>query len=211
MESNYNSFNIKEIRNVSSNIDPIFIQRWSPRAFSGDPIDEKVVAQVLEAGRLAPSSGNTQPWVVVYAHRETPDWDTLFSLLVEANQAWVKNGAVLFLFLSRTVSKKGHSLVTHSFDTGSFWMSMALEAFRIGFPLHGMAGFDYERARSALHIPDIYHVDAMACMGVPGPLETLSEQNREREAPSFRKSLEEIAVKANRATNGLPDFKLKAS
>ena len=56
-----------------------------------------------------------------------------------------------------------------------------------------MAGFDYDRARTELGVPDGFHVDAMCAIGRPGPLENLPESLRARETPSPRKKVEEFA------------------
>ena len=38
---------------------------------SGEPIDEGALMQLFEAARWAPSSGNVQPWRMLYARRDT--------------------------------------------------------------------------------------------------------------------------------------------
>ena len=42
-------------------IDPMFLSRWSPRAFTAEPIGELELMSILEAARWAPSSFNSQP------------------------------------------------------------------------------------------------------------------------------------------------------
>ena len=37
-------------------------RRHSVRAYLPDPVPEEKLARVLEAGRLAPSAANVQPW-----------------------------------------------------------------------------------------------------------------------------------------------------
>jgi hypothetical protein len=50
-------------------IDPMFLSRWSPRAFTAEPIGELELMSILEAARWAPSSFNSQPWRFIYARR----------------------------------------------------------------------------------------------------------------------------------------------
>ena len=52
-----------------------------------------------------------------------------------------------------------------------------------------MQGFDYERARKELHIPDEFQVEAMAAVGKPAPKELLPEKLRARESPKDRRKL----------------------
>ena len=42
-------------------IDPMFLERWSPRAFTGEPLAEADLLTMLEAARWAPSCYNAQP------------------------------------------------------------------------------------------------------------------------------------------------------
>src|SRR6516165_7776760 len=66
---------------------------------------------------------------------------------------------------------------------------LSLQGFRQGLVVHGMQGFDYERARKELHIPDEFQVEAMAAVGKPGPKELLPEKLRARESPNDRRKL----------------------
>ena len=90
-----------EIRKADFPIEPLLIDRWSPRAMSGEEISREELIQLFEAARWAPSSFNAQQWRALYGRRGTEHWTTFFDLLVEANRAWAKNAAVLVLFISR--------------------------------------------------------------------------------------------------------------
>jgi hypothetical protein len=57
--------------------------------------------------------------------------------------------------------------------------------------VHGMQGFDYEKAKVVLGVPDGYRVEAMAAVGKPGAKETLPEELQRREALNVCRSLEE--------------------
>jgi nitroreductase len=172
-------------------VDRLFLDRWSPRAMSGEPIGEQELLTLFEAARWAPSSGNSQPWRFLYARRDTPHWQTFIDLLVERNREWCVNAAALVVFISRPASDQGRPLVTHAYDTGAAWMSLALQGWLKGLVVHGMAGFDYARAKQVLHVPDEFVVNAMAAIGRPGPIDTLSEFQRGREPPSQRRALSE--------------------
>src|SRR5205823_8973487 len=88
-------------RKAEHPIESIFLRRWSPRAMSGEPITDREMMSIFEAARWAPSTYNEQEWRFLYARRETPQWPLLFDLLMEANQAWCKNAAVLVVVLAR--------------------------------------------------------------------------------------------------------------
>ena len=183
-----------QIRKADYPIESVFLDRWSPRAMSGEPITEEELFTLFEAARWAPSSFNNQPWRILYARRDTPHWPLFFNLLVEFNQSWAKHAAALVIFISKkTFDHNGEPALTHSFDTGAAWENFALQGALKGLVIHGMQGFDYDKARTALNIPEGFNVEAMAVIGKPGRKEDLSEKLRERETPSDRRKLTETA------------------
>ena len=181
-----------EVRKADYPIDLLFLNRWSPRAMSGEAITEEELFTLFEAARWAPSSYNGQPWRMLYARRDTPHWPLFFDLLVEFNKTWAKNAAALVVFISKTTfDHNGEPAVTHSFDAGAAWENFALQGTLRGLVVHGMQGFDYEKARKVLNIPDGFQVEAMAVIGKPGPKEDLPEKLQEREIPNDRRKLTE--------------------
>ena len=87
-----------ETRKADYPVEKLLLDRWSPRAMSGEELSEKELMRLFEAARWAPSSFNTQQWRALYARRGTEHWQTFFDLLVDANKAWAKNAAVLVVF-----------------------------------------------------------------------------------------------------------------
>ena len=147
---------------------PEILRRWSPRKMSGEKISVKELNTLFEAARWAPSSFNGQPWRFVYAKKGGKHWNTLFNLLVPFNQEWCRNAAVLVLVVSRNNFEHNEKPAnTHSFDTGSAWENLAIQAGSMGLVAHGMAGFDYDKARKTLKIPKEYTVECMISIGKP--------------------------------------------
>lgn len=179
-----------EKRKSAHPVDKLFIDRWSPRAMTAKKIPQEDLMTLFEAARWAPSSYNNQPWRILYAHRETEQWTLFFDLLVDGNKAWAKNAGVLLLFISKTTfDRNGEQSITHSFDTGAAWGNLALQSFHLGYVAHGMEGFDYDRAKEVLKIPDGFRIEAMAAIGRPGPKESLPEELQKRESPTDRRDL----------------------
>ncbi len=161
---------------------------------SGESLPGSELARLFEAARWAPSSYNDQPWRFLYAHRQSPHWDTFLDLLVDFNRQWADKAAVLIVMLSRTTREEnGQPAPTHSFDAGAAWQSLALQGRAMGLVVHGMGGFDYDRARRDLQVPQEYAVEAMAAVGHPATAGALPEGLRELEVPSGRKEIAEIA------------------
>jgi nitroreductase len=186
--------NPSEHRTADHPIERIFIQRWSPRAMAGEPITESELMRLFEAARWAPSTYNEQEWRFLYARRDGQHWPTFFDLLAAANQAWCVNAGVLVVVLSHKVfARNGKPNPVHTFDTGAAFENLALQGASMNLVVHGMAGFDRDRARTALAVPDDYAVEAMIAIGRPGDPAALPDDLREREVPTGRKPVREFA------------------
>jgi hypothetical protein len=61
----------------------------------------------------------------------------------------------------------------------------------MGIVSHGMAGFDFVKARTALHVPQVFDVAAMFALGRPGDPEQLPPNYRALEVPSQRRVIRE--------------------
>lgn len=175
---------------ISSHI----LNRWSPRAMTGESLDDDELFALFEAARWAPSSGNGQPWRFIVARRQDEEkFAKMFDILVEGNQAWCDKAAALVIIVSDTMSGwKGAFEPTHAFCTGMAWENLAIEAAHRGLVVHGMAGFDRDRAKSEFGAPDDHEVMAMCAIGKRAPVESLPEKYQEREVPSDRMALSEL-------------------
>ena len=173
-------------------IDDIFLKRYSPRAMSGEAISKEELMTLLEAARWAPSAFNAQPWRFVYAMRDTPEFETLFSFLNPYNQDWCIRAGALIVTLSYKNKNDGTPSHSHSLDTGAAWENLALQATSMRLIAHGMTGIHFDLIKEKLAIPDDYRIEMMIAVGKPGKIEDLPEPMREREAPNDRKPLSEI-------------------
>jgi nitroreductase len=158
----------QKYRTADYPIEPLILRRYSPRAMSGEEIPEQELMSLFEAARWAPSSFNAQQWRALYARRGTEHWNVFLNLLGDGNKTWAKNSAMLVVFISRkNFEYNNKPSVTHSYDTGAAWENFALQGCQLGFVVHGMEGFDYERARNELGIPEEFQVEAMAAVDGP--------------------------------------------
>jgi nitroreductase len=161
---------------------------------SGEAISNAVLFYLFEAARWAPSASNNQPWRFLYAKRDTPHWPTFFDLLVDFNKQWCAQAAVLGVIAAHTLFERNKKpSVTHGFDTGAAWENFALEGNSRDLVVHGMEGFDYQKAKEALNVPDEFAVLAMFAVGKKAPKENLPVDLQKREVPSTRKKISEFA------------------
>jgi nitroreductase len=189
-------------RQADHPVHPLFLDRWSPRAFDGSDIPDEDLLTIFEAARWAPSAFNSQPWRFLYAKRGDENWQRFLSLLIPWNQSWAHSASVLIYILSDTLPMTGkdgqpagsHS---HSLDAGAAWVSLALQATAMGYHAHGMSGVEFERARGELGVPERYRIEAAAVIGRIGDPAMLDEKMRAREVPSGRKPVGDFVFAGN--------------
>src|SRR5689334_2855611 len=162
---------------------------------TGEELDDNEIMTLFEAARWAPSSFNNQPWRFIYAKRNTQYWNRIFNLLLEGNKKWASNAAVLVVVVSKkNFEYNDQYSITHQYDAGAAWENLALQASLKGLVAHGMQGFDYERARKELEVPDNFDVMAMIAIGKRGSKDKLPEDLQKKELPNDRKPLNEIVM-----------------
>jgi hypothetical protein len=81
---------LEHIRKPQYKINPLIINRWSPRSMTGEELRDEDLMSLFEAARWAPSCANAQPWRFIYATRNAEEWNTLFNLLEDFNKIWAK-------------------------------------------------------------------------------------------------------------------------
>ena len=161
---------------------------------SGEPIDEAELFVLFEAARWAPSAGNTHPWRILYAHRDTEQWPLFFDLLVERNKVWcvrAVGAAAVHLADDQRADRQaaGHAHLRHRRGVGE--PGAAGHDARAGRARHGGVRLRAARVR-VLGVPDDFTVEAMAAVGKPGRKEELPEDFQARELPNTRKPLTEL-------------------
>ena len=189
------SEDVKGKRKPEHEINPLFVNRWSPRALTTEMTEEDLKA-LFEAARWAPSSYNNQHWRFLYATHEDEEFENFTGLLSDFNADWASEAYALILVVSReTFEFNGEEARTHSFDTGSAWQNLALEATDRDLVAHAMQGFDYEKAREEFDVPEGFTVEAMIAVGGKGDESSLDEDMQVQ--PNGRKDLKEITTRGS--------------
>jgi nitroreductase len=161
----------------------ILRNRWSPRAFSDQPVANEILQSLFEAARWAPSSSNEQPWAFIVATNDDPETHgKLLSTLAEANQIWARHAPILGVAVAhRNWTKSGQPNRTAFYDTGAAVAGLTTEATTHGLFVHQMAGFDPKKAGELFHIPSDWEPIAAFVVGYPGNPESLPEPYLSRE------------------------------
>lgn len=155
--------------------------RRSVRAYEDREIPDGVLTKILDAGRLAPSANNRQPW-----H---------FIVVKDREKRAALSGGKYAHFLKETpvvVVGCGDSEASpkwHQIDVTIALENMVLAATAEGVGTCWIGSFDEETASSAIGLPPQYKVVAMLAMGYPkDKLDIMALLGRTKN----RKALEEI-------------------
>lgn len=179
-----------------SAIHELLSKRWSPVAFSSQPIDDDTLAALFEAARWAPSCFNAQPWRFVIGRHGTDAHSRILSTLTPGNVAWAGNAYILGITVAHDVfthNGKPNRWAAH--DVGLASMSLAVETTARGLFIHFMAGFDAAKAMELLAIPEQHTPIAAFALGHRGDPSTLPPEVAAKESrPRTRKPLNEVVV-----------------
>ena len=174
-------------------------ERWSPRAFAARPVERATLNSLFEAARWSASANNRQPWHFIVATSEHPeDHARLAATLNERNRRWAQHAPVLILVVAQLSSQPGRELAS-LYDVGLAVGNLLTQAVDLGLVTRQMGGFDAEKARATLGIPEGYLPVAVIALGYPGSPEALPDDLREREtAPRSRRPIKEWVFEGER-------------
>ena len=137
------------------------------RQFKADPIPDEVVERILNAGRRAQSSKNTQPWHFIAIQ----DKSTLKALSELGDYASHLAGAALGIAIITPPPEQRFSIM---FDTGQAAAYMQLAAWESGIVSCLATIYQYDKARELLGFPDDLHIRIAISFGYPQNKDDLS-------------------------------------
>jgi len=157
--------------------------RRSKRAYSDRPIEPEKIQALFEAARWAPSSSNEQPWAYIYATKDQPQlWGKLLDTLVDSNKIWAERAPLLIVSLARkNFVRNAKPNSSALYDLGAANAFLSLQATHLGLNVHQMGGFDRQRAKENLNVPDTHEVAVMIAIGYLGDPDLLPENLKQRE------------------------------
>lgn len=155
-------------------------KRCSIRNYKADPVPEDIINAVLEAGRLAPSACNIQPWHIVVVRDEKKR-----KALGQAyQQPWFwKAPVILIICTEPAVAWRRSDKKSYADVDGAILMDhITLCATDLGYATCWIGAFDPAVVKSTLHLPEGIEPLAMA------PFGKAAEVGR----PKNRKNISEI-------------------
>jgi len=131
-------------------------RRWSPIAYSAEAVDAATLAALFEAARWAASCFNEQPWRFVLARRDDAErFGPMLDCLVPPNREWAQHaGALVIVCAMNEFGRNGKPNPHAWFDSGQATTQLMLTAVHHGLHCRAMGGFDAQKARELLQIPE---------------------------------------------------------
>ena len=187
---------INERTSEAALLNPVFVNRWSPRSFTTEPISDDELTAVFEAARWSPSCFNTQPWRYVYETEESGR-QKILDTFMETNRLWAQQAPVAGFVIALTQPKGARS---RDFDAGAATMAMTIQATMLGLYTHLMAGIHIDAAHQLTSLdPEKGKIICGFVIGRRGNPNSLPDFLRQREHPNSRKPLSELVFKGTTA------------
>ncbi|HWU20951.1 MAG TPA: nitroreductase family protein [Nocardioides sp.] len=164
-------------------------ERFSPTRYdAGHLVTDREVDALLDAARLAPSAGNSQPWAFIVGRRGDDVHGRLVRHLARSSAAWAPDADVLIANLSQR-RVEGTDLEYSEFahyDLGQAVAHLTFQAHALGLAVHQFRAFDRAGVAEEFGVPEHWEVTSMAAVGVPlGAAETHAGAGTSRERRSL--------------------------
>ncbi len=165
----------------------VIVSRQSDRKYSSDQIEKEKLDRILEAGRMAPSACNAQPWKFIVVTEPT-----LLQKIAEAASAkllgmnsFVGQAPLLLVVIREqpnfsskvggTIKNRDYSLI----DIGIASENICLQAKSEGIGSCMIGWFDEKIVKNLLKIPRTKRVELIITLGY-----SLSEQREKKRKPA---------------------------
>ena len=161
--------------------------RQSDRKYSDKPVEKEKLERIIEAGRMAPSACNAQPWkfiVVTDPELVLKVADAASAKLIGMNSFVAQAPVILVIVREKpnmsskvgaTIKNKDYSLI----DIGIATENICLQAKAEGIGSCIIGWFDEIQIRKLLEIPKSKRVELIITLGY-----SLSEQREKRRKPA---------------------------
>ncbi len=154
--------------------------RYSVRSFSQTPLQPDHLAQILNAGRVAPTAANRQPQRIIVIRGD----DGLARLKHSSSQTF---GApcVLIVCTDHTVAwrRQQDQFSSSTMDASIVTTHMMLQAWDLGVGSCWVGSFDPAKIRSLFQIPDEWQIECLLPLGYPAAEAAPGPNHSQRKPP----------------------------
>ncbi|KKN03172.1 hypothetical protein LCGC14_1110340 [marine sediment metagenome] len=139
-------------------------RRRAYRSLDHIDISVNLINDLAKVAQIAPSCANKQPWRLIFVYDEQ-ELRNLFNVLSKGNK-WVENTSMLIAVFSKPeddciIGERKYYL----FDTGMATAFIILRATELGLVAHPIAGFNEDKAKNLLNIPDDMRLITLITIG----------------------------------------------
>lgn len=154
-------------------------ERRSVRRYQARPVPEEILAEILEAVRLAPSANNRQDWHFVVVR----DAEQRRRLAEAAGQPFVGTAPVVIAGISLNPGRiMSCEVPAYAVDLAIAMSNITLVATARGLGTCWIGAFSQKRVQEILGVPEKYKIVQLMTLGYPA----------DEARPKTRKRLEEI-------------------
>lgn len=154
---------------ASSTLHPALARRFSPAGFDrhAEVTDEGVDA-LLDAARLAPSAGNSQPWAFIVARRGDATHRRIVGHLARSSSEWASSASLLVVNLAHLHVADTPDWEYSEFaryDLGQAVAHMTIQGLAMGLDAHQFRAFDRDAMAREFDVPRHWEVTSMTAFG----------------------------------------------
>lgn len=141
-------------------------KRRSVRAYKPDEVPDELLQTVLEAGRLAPSGCNKQPWRFIVVRSETGR--RALGAAYAREWFWKAPVVIAVCILTKEAWVRSYDGQNYAMVDGALAMDhVTLAAAELGLGTCWVGAFDPAAAREILNLPDGVEIVGMTPLGFP--------------------------------------------
>lgn len=153
---------------LSPRVHPAILRRRSPVRFDREAVVSDVaVDTILDAARLAPSAGNSQPWAFIVGRRGDRVHSRIVQHLAGSSSRWAPDASAIIVNLARVLVEETDWEYSEfsRYDLGQAAAYMTLQAMALGIDAHQFRAFDRDAVAAEFEVPREWEVTSMTAFG----------------------------------------------
>lgn len=148
------------------NFNQLINQRFSVRKYKSEPVEREKLLRILEAGRLAPSAVNFQPWhfLVIQLPKNLKKIHSIYQ------RDWIKNAPVIIIACSdhsQSWKRRSDGKDSADIDLAIAIDHMTLQATELGLGTCWVCNFDENRCSASFNLPPQIEPTVLLPVGYP--------------------------------------------
>ena len=138
---------------------------------------------LLDAARLTPSAGNSQPWMFVVGRRGDAVHSRIVCHLAPSSARWASGASLLVVNLAHLYVDETDWEYSEfaRYDLGQAVAHMSIQALSMGLGTHQFRAFDRDAVTREFDVPSSWEVTSMTAIGRPGQVSDIQNSGTTRE------------------------------